>query len=226
MRSPTSAAVLITITGLLFACKPAPKPEPVAEAAPAEEAAAPTGPEMLEACTIKMSQPEAVDWTTYWDTSAVLTDGEGPSSAHSVFWANDEEKKTLARSSSGLPLSIRCTSDGPPIISISLAAISSTDKEVPMDGGEYTVVGKGQGTVQPGQFLAAPVMFGQRLFEVTRGTLNVDRFDSSGVRGRFRLDGTETAADGAEFELEGSFDIPCRGGAMEGACEANRTVAQ
>jgi hypothetical protein len=198
----------------------------VAQAAPTEEAAAPVGPEMIEACTINMAQPEAIEWTTYWNTSAVLTDGEGPSSGHSEFWANDEEKKSLARSSSALPLSIRCTSNGPPILSISLAAITSTAKEIPMDSGEYAVVGKAQGELQPGQFLAAPVMFGQRLFEVTRGTLNVDRFDSSGVRGRFRLEGTETAGDGAEMELEGSFDIPCRGGAMEGACEANRTVAQ
>jgi hypothetical protein len=225
MRSPISAAVLIATTCLLFACKPATAPGPVAEAAPAEEtAAAPTGPGMLEACTIKMSQPEATEWTTYWDTSAVLQDGEGPSSARSEFWANDEEKKALARSSSALPLSIRCSSDSQPTLSISLSAITSTEKEVPFDGGEYTVVSQGQ--VQPGQFLAAPVMFGQRMFEVTRGTLNVDRFDSSGVRGRFRLEGTETSGDGAEFELEGSFDIPCRGGSMESACDGNRTVAQ
>jgi hypothetical protein len=179
---------------------------------------------MLEACTIKMSQPEATEWTTYWNTAAVLQDGEGPSSARSEFWANDEEKQALARSSQALPLSIRCSSDEQPTLSISLAAITSTEKEVPMDGGEYTIVGNGQ--VQPGQFLAAPVMFGQRMFEVTRGTLNVDRFDSSGVRGRFRLEGTETSGDGAEVELEGSFDIPCRGGSMESACDGNRTVAQ
>jgi hypothetical protein len=230
MRSPISAVVFIAtaiaMAGLLLACKPKAEPAPVVAKAPVEEAPAAPGAEMLEACTIKMSQPEVNEWTTYWDTSAVLQDGEGPSSAHSVFWANDEEKKKLARGSSALPLSIRCTSDGPPSFSVSMAAFTSTEKEVPMDSGEYTVVGKAQGQVQPGQFLASSIMLGQRMFEVTRGTLNIDRFDTSSVRGRFRLEGTESGENGAEFELEGSFDIPCRGGSMESACEARRTVAR
>ena len=137
-----------------------------------------------------------------------------------------KSQKSLARGSSALPLSISCTSDGPPAMAVSMAAFTSRAADIPFDGGEYPVVGKSQGEVKPGQFLAAPVMFGERMFEVTRGTLNVDRFDSSGVRGRFRLEGTESGEGGEAFELEGSFDIPCRGGAMESACEANRTVAQ
>jgi hypothetical protein len=226
MRLPISAAFLIAMTGVLFACKPAPEPEPVAEEEVAEETTEATGGEMIEACTIKMAQPEANEWTTYWDTSAVLQEGEGPSSARSEFWANEEEQKSLTRGSSALPLSISCTSDGPPAMAVSMAAFTSRVTDIPFDGGEYPVVGKSQGDVKPGQFLAAPVMVGDRIFEVTRGTLNIDRFDSSGVRGRFRLEGTESVEGGAEFELEGSFDIPCRGGSLESACDANRTVAQ
>ncbi|MES1263805.1 MAG: hypothetical protein ABUL69_05575 [Peristeroidobacter soli] len=226
MRSTNfGALLLIAMTGALFACKKAPPPAPVAQEEEASEEAAPDPTAgMIEACTIRMAQPEANEWTTYWDTAAVPLDGEGPSSAHSEFWANDEEKKLLNRGSTAMPLSIRCSADGPPVIAVALSAFSSTEKDIPFDGGEYAVVGKAAGGAQPGQFLAAPVMFGDRMFEVTRGTINVDRFDSGGVRGRFRLEATETGESGAEAELEGTFDIPCRGGPMEGACDGNRTV--
>ena len=90
MRSHISAAFLIATAGLLFACKPAPAPEPVAEEVVAEEATS-TGGGMIEACNVRMAQPEATEWTTYWNTSAVPQDGDGPSSAHSEFWANEEE---------------------------------------------------------------------------------------------------------------------------------------
>ena len=226
MRSSIPAVVLlVAITGTLFACKKAPPPEPVAEQEePTEEVASDATEGMIEACTIKMAQPEANEWTTYWDTAAVPRDGEGPSSAHSEFWANEEEKKSLNRGSTAMPLSIRCSSDGPPVMSIALSAFSSTEKEVPFDSGDYEIVGKADGDAKPGQFLAAPVMFGDRMFEVTRGTLSVDRFDSGGVRGRFRLEATETGGSGVEAELEGTFDLPCRGGPMEGACDGNRTA--
>jgi hypothetical protein len=226
MRSSISAGLLlVAITGLLFACKKAPPPEPVAqEEEPAEEAAADPTAGMIEACTIRMAQPQANEWTTYWDTAAQPTDGEGPSSAHSEFWANDEEKRSLNRGSTAMPLSIRCSADGPPVIAVALSAFSSTEREIPFDSGEYPIVGKSDGGVPPGQFLAAPVMYGDRMFEVTRGTLNVDRFDSGGVRGRFRIEATETGGSGEEAEIEGTFDIPCRGGPMEGACDGNRTV--
>jgi hypothetical protein len=223
MRSSISAALLLVVTGALFACKPAPEPEPVAEEEAAEDTTADSGGSLIEACTIKMASPEANEWTTYWDTSAAPSDGEGPSAAHSLYWGSQEEKAELARTSGAIPLTIRCTADGPPAIAVSLSAYTSTEKEIPMSDGEYEVVGKTQGDLPPGLFMAAPVMFGERIFTVDRGTLNVDHFDSSGVRGRFSLSGTENGEGGESVEIEGSFDIPCRGGTMESACEGTRT---
>lgn len=225
MRSSISAVLLISITGLLFACKKAPEPEqPVAEEESAEETTADTGGEMIEACTIRLSQPDANEWTTYWDTSATPADGEGPSAVHSFYWASEEDKQELALRNAAIPLSVRCTADGPPAISVSISAFTSTGSDIPMDSGEYQVVGKTTGDLPRGLFQAAPVMYGERIFNVTRGTLSIGRFDSSGASGTFRLEGTEEGDGGAELELEGSFDIPCRGGTLENACEANRTV--
>jgi hypothetical protein len=224
MRSPISAAVLIAITGVLFACKPAPAPEPVAEEAPPEEAAVAAAPEMIEACRVSMSEPEQHDWTTYWDTSAELQNGESPSSARSVYWASNEEQANLIRSKSAVALDLRCTSAGPPSVAMSLAAYGSSAKDVPFGPGEYTVVGNGQ-ELKPGQFLAGTVSLDQRTFEPAGGTITIDRFDLEGVRGSFRIDGKESGENGEQFRLSGDFNIPCRGGRMEALCEAHRTAA-
>jgi hypothetical protein len=225
MRSPISAAVLIAITGLLFACKPAPAPEPVAEEAPAEDTAGPAAPEMIEACRLSLTEPEPHEWTTYWDTSAVLQNGESPSSAHSFYWASTEEKAELTRRKSAVTLELRCTGSGPPSIAMSLAAFGSSTTDVPQRSGDYTVVGNAD-DLKPGQFLAGRVSLDQRTFVPTGGTITIDRFDMEGVRGSFRLEGKETGENGQDFRLSGDFNIPCRGGNMETLCEANRTAAQ
>ncbi len=226
MLSIIRATVLIAATGMLFACKPAPEPEQIVEEDPVEETDSTGSANLIEACTIKMAAPEANEWTTYWDASAVPMNGEGPSSARSSYWATEEERKRFVGSATIVPLSIRCTSDGPPSVSVSISAAGSARRDIPMASAEYSVIGKGDGPVPPGQFAAAKVTLDQRQFTVTRGTLDIDNFDASGVRGRFRLDGQEDGEGGEEFELEGTFDLPCRGGPNEGACEANRTVAE
>jgi hypothetical protein len=227
MQTLFRAAVIIAVAGTLFACKPKPEPVPVAEAEAADETDTGPGENALEACVITMTEPEQIRWTTYWDAAAGVNNTESASSAHSVYWANEEERKSLGRSSSAAPLTIQCSSNDSPNISVSFSSYSSTDKDIPLDSGEYAIVGSAGGDPQPGQFQAGPVLYDQRTVEVTGGTLTIDRLDMEGVRGAFRVDGREAGADGEdgqEFRFEGTFEIPCRGGSMESACESNKAV--
>jgi hypothetical protein len=224
MRSPISAAVLIATTCLLFACKPKPEPVQVAEEEPTEESNAAPQAEMVEACRVSLSEPEQHDWTTYWDTSAELMNGASPSSAQSIYWANPEEVAELIRSKSAVTLELRCSSSGPPAIAMSLAAYGSSTTDVPRGSGEYPVVGS-YDALKPGMFLAGTVSLDQRTFLPASGTISIDRFDMEGVRGSFRIEGKESGENGEQFRLSGDFNIPCRGGRMEGLCEATQTAA-
>jgi len=225
MRSPISAVVLIAFTGLLFACKPKPEPVQVVEEDPTEEVDAAPEVAMIEACKLEMTDPEPIEWTTYWDASATLQNGESPSYVHSAYWASQEEAAELIRSKSAVTLSLSCSTAGPPSIFMSLAALGASIQDVPLGSGEYTVVGNAQ-ELQPGQFLAGTVSVDQRTFVPSGGTISIDRFDMDGVRGSFRIDGKESGENGAEFRLSGTFNMPCRGGSNESKCEARSTVAQ
>jgi hypothetical protein len=179
----------------------------------------------IEACRIRMTAPEAHEWTTWWDPEGVALSGEGPSSAHSVYWANSEEKQTLRASKNTMPLDINCSNDGPPAIVVSLAALSSRQKDLPLGPGTYAIVGRNGGEVKPGQFLAGTLTFGKRMYDARGGTLRLDRFDMEGVSGTFVIDGVEALAGAHPIRLEGTFRIPCRGGMLETECRANKVKA-
>jgi hypothetical protein len=232
MRSLIPTVLFIAATAVIGGCKPKDKPAPVAAAAPAADAA-PVGEvtstavdARLEACKLKVTAPESHEWTTYWDPESIAPDHEGPTSAHSIYWANAKEKGSLRSNKSAIPLDINCGSDTKPDIAISLAAFNSTEKDIPLAPGTYRIVGKQQGEVQPGQFLAGALQFNGRLFDATGGTLKIEDFDSSGVKGSFTIDGKETQAASAKMHVEGTFEIPCRGGMLESDCKANKTVAR
>ncbi|HEY6123553.1 MAG TPA: hypothetical protein VIV63_02790 [Steroidobacteraceae bacterium] len=225
MQTLIRAAVVIAVAGTLFACKPKPEAKPVAEAEATDDSEAGPGENLLEACVITMTEPELVRWTTYWDAAAGVNNTESESIARSEFWANDEEKKSLSRSSSAAPLTIQCSSNDEPSIAVSFSSYSSTMNDIPLGSGEYAIVSSSGGDPQPGQFQAGPVLYDQRTIAVTGGTLTIDRFDMEGVRGAFRVDGKadgEDGEEGQEYRFEGTFEIPCRGGSMESACESNK----
>jgi hypothetical protein len=222
MQTLIRAAVVIAVAGTLFACKPKPEPVAVAEEEPAEEAEAAASQNLLEACTIKMTQPESLSWTTYWDAGSLASGAETPSIVRSAYWANEEERKTLTQTNSVEPLTIRCSSDESPNISISFSSYSSPLATVPLGSGEYPIVGSGD--PPPGTFRAGSITYDQRTIEVTDGSLTIDRFDMDGVRGSFRMDGKEEGENAGEFRFEGTFDLPCRGGPLESGCEANKSV--
>jgi hypothetical protein len=222
MQTLIRAAVVLAFAGTLFACKPKPEPAPVAEAEEEQEAEAASTGEMIEACTITMTEPESVRWTTYWDTEQLVNMSESPSSARSAYWADEEERKTLAKTNAVEPLVIRCSSDESPSIAISFMSYTSPLASVPLGSGEYEIVG-GAGDPPPGKFKGGSIAYDQRTLEPTTGTLSIDRFDMDGVRGSFRMDAKE-GEDGEEFRFEGTFDIPCRGGQLESACESRQSV--
>lgn len=224
MQTLIRAAVVLAFAGTLFACKPKPEPAPVAEAEPEQEAEAPSGENLIEACTITMTEPESVSWTTYWSTEQLSNAAESPSSARSAYWANEEERKTLTQTNAVEPLVIRCSSDESPNVSLSFSSYTSPLKTVPLGSGEYEIVGGAEGDPPPGKFRGGSIIYDQRTIEPTSGTLTIDRFDMDGVRGSFRMDAKEEGENGADFRFEGTFDIPCRGGPLESACEANKSV--
>src|SRR5688500_17015104 len=146
MRSVFLAAVFVSAIAI-FGCKPKNDPTevpraPATDAAPIGEVTSSAVDTALEACKLKMTAPETHEWTTYWDPEGIVASGEGPSSVHSVYWANAKEKRSLADSNTAIPLDINCRSEGQPEVAISLAAFSSTQKDVPLAPGSYRIVGK------------------------------------------------------------------------------------
>ncbi len=221
--------VLLATLALVTGCHPKNPAEPTAAAAiPAAAAAEVTSSAVdprIEACRIRMTAPAAHEWTTWWDPKGVALSGEGPSSAHSVYWASASEQESLRASKSAMPLDINCSNDGPPEIKISLAAMSSTEKDLPLGPGTYSIVGKASGEVQPGQVLAGSLAYGKGEYDARSGTLKIDRFDMDGVAGSFIIDGVDALNSSRKLHLEGTFEIPCRGGMMETECRANKAKA-
>jgi hypothetical protein len=108
---------------------------------------------------------------------------------------------------------------------VSLAAFSSTEKDLPLGPGSYPIVGKASGEVRPGQFLAGTLAYDQGMYDARGGTLKLDKFDTDGVAGSFVIDGVEALNGSRKIHLEGTFEIPCRGGMLETECKANKARA-
>ena len=225
MHTLLRASLVIVVTSMLFACKPKPAPEQVAEAESpdtevAEEESSSSDNTMIEACELSMSGAESQEWTTYWNAASSAS----PSSARSIYWADEDEKALLLKRSVPTPLTIQCSSNESPKFSVSMTAPTSREEDVPLVAGQYAIVGKGTAPL-PKQFQVGTITAGERRFEAVSGTLQLSGFDSYGVRGSFQIQGAEAGEDGEAFTLEGSFDIPCRGGPMEGECDSNSAVS-
>jgi len=227
MRPIHVLALAASLAGLA-GCKPKNPAEPTAGligTAVAGEVTSSAVDPRLEACRIRMTAPAKHEWTTWWDPKGVALSGEGPSSVHSSHWASKKERQTLNASKSAMPLDINCSNDGPPEILVSLAAFSSTEKDLPMGPGTYPIVGKSGGEVQPGQILAGSLTYNKGMYDARSGTLKLDRFDTDGVAGSFVIDGVEALNGSRKFHIEGTFEIPCRGGMLETECRANKARA-
>lgn len=221
MRTVKYATLVIAASATLFACKPkeeAPAPEAQVteqETAP-DEASAVAAVDRREACTLTMSEPDANDWTTYWEP------GGGSNGAKSAHWANATEKAAQTSNFLSVPLEITCSSGDSPNISITLSASNSKEADVPMAPGGYPIWGRQQSPVKGGQFLTKSLSYDGRTFDSRSGTISITEFTTDGVKGTFTLVGAEMNDAATPIRIQGTFEFPCRGGLMESACTATQ----
>jgi hypothetical protein len=231
MRSVIHAGLLFGVAALILGCKPKqPVPTTVEASAPAEVAVARASSTavnpMIEACKIQMTAPEKHEWTTYLNPKDAALPGEGASHVHSIYWANAEEKESLRAKNTAIPIDITCSSDGPPDVSISLAAFSSKEKDIPLKPGTYSIVGKSGAEVKPGEVLAGALTFNKGLYDATDGTLKIEKFDMEGIKGSFSINGREALTGAKPILIEGTFAMPCRGDLFESDCKTNKKAAR
>ncbi len=94
-----------------------------------------------------------------------------------------------------------------------------------MAPGTYPIVPKsGNSKVKPGTFIAGFIGYEKSMFQPTSGTLKIDRFDKQRITGSFVIDGHEILMGSRPFHLEGTFDMPCRDGMLQGDCQSNAQV--
>jgi hypothetical protein len=200
----------------------------VAESAPAVSDADPNAG-LTEVCQLRMTAPDAHEWKTYWNPEGQPMISEGPSSARSSYWANAEERAAL-QDMRPLPLMINCRSGetaGLPAISVNLSAYNLPESEVPLAPGTYPLVATVPDmSAKPGGFTSGGLVYGDKRFDLTSGTLTITRFDMKGVAGSFKLQGKEMFTGGSLLAMEGTFDIPCLLGKTSSACESGKGQQQ
>ena len=227
---PTVLAAAISLSATLTACgKNDAEQEPTATEEPAvadESSQDPRKADFIEACKLTMTSPDMKQWQTSWDPRGKALLGEGPSTVHSSWWAADEERQTVIDSKAP-PLEVSCSFEndsGDPEIMLSIEARGGlTEADVPFGPGTYPIVPRGTGPDAPKGFWVFPLLYGEAMFEATSGTLTVTRFDDKGMAGSFRFEGKEQLGARA-LVMEGTFDMPCRGGMLEGKCKAGKAI--
>jgi len=224
-------AALLAASAALVACKPkADTPEQAstdqttADAEPSTDTAAPASA-LIEACKLKMTQPEAHEWTTYWDPAHIRTAGKNPSRVDSYHWANADEQKIKREGNTAIPLDLVCGSDGDvaPSVTFDITAFDSSPTDIPLAPGTYVIAPKASPAKnKPGEFIVGVFLFNKSMFAANSGTLKIDRFDAEGIAGSFTIDGNEILMGSRPLHIEGTFDMPCRKGLLQGACASNK----
>lgn len=206
------------------------------DAAPAESTETPTETtaesapdpkkDLIQACHLKMTAPEVREWTTYWDPRGKRALGEGDSWVHSFYWGNEEERKKLVEMKNPM-LEFGCSAEdasGELEIAVGASTMYMSQADFPFAPGTYEIVEGGSekyGTEPKaiyGNFLNAdPTLW------KTKGTLTITRFDDKGIAGSFNME-AEDRLQPRTMKIEGTFDMPCRGGIVEGGCRANKAI--
>jgi hypothetical protein len=220
-------AVLLAAAVAVAACKP--KPDAAEESATddsaaADSASAPTLA-LLDACKIRMTQPEAHEWDTKWDPAHTRTAGQNPSGIRSVHWASESEQKVQFESNTAIPFDMVCGNDDreSPTITFSITAFDSSPADVPLTPGVYPIAPKASPAHnKPGEFIVGALLFDQHMFQAASGTLKLDRFDMNGAAGSFVIDGNEILTGSRPVHIEGTFDMPCREGMLQSACKSGK----
>ena len=188
----------------------------------AEEAEEGSSEHLLEACTIKITEPEQSSWTTYWDarnrwraarkTRAARARRTGPTK---------KSAETSRQTNSVEPLTIRCSSDESPNISISFSSYTSPLDTVPLNSASTRSLAT---AIQPGQF-EAEIDHLRSAHDRADYRLAQHRPLRHGWRARLLPHGWQGGGRRRRgFRFEGTFDIPCRGGPLESACEPTSRI--
>src|SRR5689334_21602575 len=105
----------LVVAGALVACdsKPDADDSGADRAEPPEEAAPAPAPALalLDACKIRMTQPDAREWQTKWDPAHTRPEGANPSGVRSVHWANEQEMKSEVEMGNAVPFDLVCGND-------------------------------------------------------------------------------------------------------------------
>jgi hypothetical protein len=223
MNRLSRVAIALTTLGALAACQPkpgAPEPESAQESAD-HTALGQTTSVPLVACKLKMTLPEAHEWTTYWDPEHDRVAGQNPSGVSSVHWGDAGEKTLAHDTGMETPLDLVCGNDDSvkPTVSVGIAAFDSGPADIPLATGTYVIAQKASpADNKPGEFIVTRFLFNDSVFEAKGGTLTIDRFDMKGVSGSFVIHGNEVLTGSRPLHVEGTFDMPCRGGQLQSAC--------
>jgi len=206
------------------------------DAAPAEsqetpaETTAATEPDpkkdLIEACHLKITEPEVREWTTYWDPRGKRALGEGDSWVHSFYWGNEEERKQMLEMKNPM-LEFACSAKDANRnmeIGVGASTMYMSQAEFPFAPGTYEIVAGGSEKYgnEP-KAIYGNFMYGDSTLWKTAGTLTITRFDDKGIAGSFSLV-AEDRLQPRTLKIEGTFDMPCRGGMVEGGCRANKAI--
>jgi hypothetical protein len=222
-------AVVLAAAAALIACKPkteAPEQASADDAAPTESPAGDTSSsKWIEACHVKMTQPDQREWTTYWDPAHSRPSGQNPSGVRSAHWGNEKEQQVARDSGTEIPLDLACGNDqdAPPKILFTITAFDSSTGDVPLAPGTYRIAAKASPAKnKPGEFIVGGLSYEEGMFQATSGTLKIDRFDMEGIKGSFTIEGNEILMGSRPLHLEGTFEMPCRDGQLQSACQSNK----
>jgi hypothetical protein len=219
------------LAGLLVACGSKPDTDEAAGQSTAGEESALTGSEaaptlaLLDACHVKMTQPEPHEWDTKWDPAHIQTQGANPSGLRSAHWGTPEEQRIAADMGNAIPFDLVCGSSDsePQHILLKIVAFDSSPGDIPLKAAEYRIAPKASPAKnKPGEFIVAGLFLGESMFEAKSGTLKLSRFDAEGAAGSFVIDGNEILMGSRPLHVEGTFDMPCRMGLTQGGCRSNK----
>jgi hypothetical protein len=124
-----------------------------------------------------------------------------------------------------IPLDLVCGSpdDVTPEVRFDITAFDSAMTDVPLGPATYRIAEKASPAKnKPGEFIVGVFLLDESMFAATSGTLTLERFDMSGVKGSFVIDGHEILMGSRPLHVEGTFDMPCRKGLLQSACQSDK----
>jgi len=147
--------------------------------------------------------------TDYWlsdaDLRKALTGLAGLFNKKSDAEKAKEVEKGMKKDPRLMLLLINCATDEGSIFL--MPAQGAKYKDVPFTPKSYRIASSR--TAKPGDFVLLPIKVGKQRFKVQGGTLDIKKFDLTGIAGSFSL---KAEKKGEAIDVTGAFDFPCTGG--------------